>query len=181
MRANSTSFRWLPFPLWQFGRVEQTLCNFSREIEVVQLLYVKWKLVSRNYVTILMFWSYFLFFSWLVYLKNLCFTSLESIYHIRSIKYVKLFSLNFRHNEDGSYSYGYEAADGSFKLETRYPDGRVKGKYGYVDIHTGELKVSSVFIKGQESINEVANTTCFQLILGWKILWQLFQYLRFLW
>ena len=74
--------------------------------------------------------------------------------------------LNFRHNEDGSYSYGYEAADGSFKLETRYPDGRVKGKYGYVDIHTGELKVSSVFIKGQESINDVANTTCFQLILG---------------
>jgi len=45
------------------------------------------------------------------------------------------------HNEDGSYSYGYEAADGSFKLETRYPDGRVKGKYGYVDIHSGELKV----------------------------------------
>ena len=49
--------------------------------------------------------------------------------------------LTFRHNEDGSYSYGYEAADGSFKLETRYPDGRVKGKYGYIDIHTGELKV----------------------------------------
>ena len=79
-------------------------------------------------------------------------------------------SLNFRHNEDGSYSYGYEAADGSFKLETRYPDGRVKGKYGYVDIHTGELKVSSVFIKGQESINDVSLATCFQLILGWKIL-----------
>ena len=49
-----------------------------------------------------------------------------------------------RHNEDGSYSYGYEAADGSFKLETRYPDGRVKGKYGYVDITTGELKVSPI-------------------------------------
>jgi hypothetical protein len=46
-----------------------------------------------------------------------------------------------RHNEDGSYSYGYEAADGSFKLETRYPDGLVQGKYGYVDIDTGELKV----------------------------------------
>ena len=75
-------------------------------------------------------------------------------------------SLNFRHNEDGSYSYGYEAADGSFKLETRYPDGRVKGKYGYVDIHTGELKVSSVFIKGQESINDVSLATWFQLILA---------------
>ena len=48
-----------------------------------------------------------------------------------------------RHNEDGSYSYGYEAADGSFKLETRFPDGRVKGKYGYVDIHTGKLKVNT--------------------------------------
>eukprot|EP00096_Caligus_rogercresseyi_P004815 TRINITY_DN1933_c0_g1_i1.p1 TRINITY_DN1933_c0_g1~~TRINITY_DN1933_c0_g1_i1.p1 ORF type:complete len:592 (-),score=130.82 TRINITY_DN1933_c0_g1_i1:177-1952(-) len=44
------------------------------------------------------------------------------------------------HNEDGSYTYGYEASDGSFKLETRYPDGRVQGKYGYVDIN-GEQKV----------------------------------------
>ena len=55
------------------------------------------------------------------------------------------FCSTFRHNEDGSYSYGYEAADGSFKLETRYPDGRVKGKYGYIDIHTGELKVKCFF------------------------------------
>lgn len=38
-----------------------------------------------------------------------------------------------RHNEDGSYSYGYEAADGSFKIETKAADGSVKGKYGYVD------------------------------------------------
>ncbi|XP_040570636.1 uncharacterized protein [Lepeophtheirus salmonis] len=44
------------------------------------------------------------------------------------------------HNEDGSYTYGYEASDGSFKLETRYPDGRVQGKYGYVD-DNGEQKV----------------------------------------
>merc|ERR1711874_624887 len=36
-------------------------------------------------------------------------------------------------NIDGSYIYGYEAADGTYKLETRYQDGRVKGKYGYVD------------------------------------------------
>ncbi len=49
---------------------------------------------------------------------------------------------NSRHNEDGSYTYGYEAADGSFKLETRHPDGRVEGKYGYLDIHTGELKAT---------------------------------------
>ncbi|XP_063705952.1 uncharacterized protein LOC134835032 [Culicoides brevitarsis] len=38
-----------------------------------------------------------------------------------------------RHNEDGSYSFGYEAADGSFKIETKYPNGEVQGKYGYVD------------------------------------------------
>ena len=48
----------------------------------------------------------------------------------------------YRHNEDGSYTYGYEAADGSFKLETRYPDGLVQGKYGYID-ENGEVKVRS--------------------------------------
>ena len=41
-------------------------------------------------------------------------------------------------NEDGSYTYGYEAADGSFKLETRKPNGEVFGKYGYID-GNGEL------------------------------------------
>lgn len=44
-----------------------------------------------------------------------------------------------RHNEDGSYSYGYEGADGSFKIETKYPDGEVYGKYGYVD-DTGKTR-----------------------------------------
>lgn len=44
-----------------------------------------------------------------------------------------------RHNEDGSYSYGYEAADGTFKIETKYPNGEVYGKYGYVD-DTGKLR-----------------------------------------
>ncbi|KAJ6637816.1 Endocuticle structural glycoprotein SgAbd-9 [Pseudolycoriella hygida] len=38
-----------------------------------------------------------------------------------------------RHNEDGSYTYGYEGADGSFKIETKLATGEVKGKYGYVD------------------------------------------------
>ncbi|KAG5674152.1 hypothetical protein PVAND_004136 [Polypedilum vanderplanki] len=38
-----------------------------------------------------------------------------------------------RHNEDGSYTYGYEAADGSFKIETKAANGEVKGKYGYFD------------------------------------------------
>ncbi|KAL0275683.1 UNVERIFIED_CONTAM: hypothetical protein PYX00_003471 [Menopon gallinae] len=37
-----------------------------------------------------------------------------------------------RHNDDGSYSFGYESADGSFKIETKYPNGEVVGKYGYV-------------------------------------------------
>jgi hypothetical protein len=44
-----------------------------------------------------------------------------------------------RHNEDGSYSYGYEAADGSYKIETKQPTGEVVGKYGYVD-DTGSLR-----------------------------------------
>jgi len=38
-----------------------------------------------------------------------------------------------RHNDDGSYTYGYEAADKSYKIETKYPSGEVYGKYGYVD------------------------------------------------
>lgn len=46
----------------------------------------------------------------------------------------------FRHNEDGSYTYGYEAADGTFKIETKLPTGEVKGKYGYVD-DVGKVRV----------------------------------------
>lgn len=46
-----------------------------------------------------------------------------------------------RHNEDGSYTYGYEGADGSFKIETKSASGEVKGKYGYVD---AEGKVKTV-------------------------------------
>lgn len=44
-----------------------------------------------------------------------------------------------KHNEDGSYSYGYEAADGSFKIETKHATGEVVGKYGYVD-DTGNVR-----------------------------------------
>uniref|UniRef100_A0A182TCK6 Cuticle protein 6 n=1 Tax=Anopheles maculatus TaxID=74869 RepID=A0A182TCK6_9DIPT len=44
------------------------------------------------------------------------------------------------HNEDGSYTYGYEGADGSFKIETKLATGEVKGKYGYVD-ENGKVKV----------------------------------------
>lgn len=42
-------------------------------------------------------------------------------------------------NDDGSYTYGFEAADGTFKIETRDVNGNVKGKYGYVDAN-GDLK-----------------------------------------
>ena len=43
------------------------------------------------------------------------------------------------HNDDGSYSYGYEAADRSFKIETKFANGEVHGKYGYVD-DSGNLR-----------------------------------------
>nr|XP_027226002.1 uncharacterized protein LOC113818068 [Penaeus vannamei] len=42
-------------------------------------------------------------------------------------------------NEDGTYTYGFEAADGTFKLETRDEEGNVKGKYGFLN-EFGELK-----------------------------------------
>ncbi|XP_024938086.1 uncharacterized protein LOC107265046 isoform X2 [Cephus cinctus] len=45
-----------------------------------------------------------------------------------------------RHHEDGSYTYGFEGADGSFKIETKLPTGEVKGKYGFVD-DTGKVRV----------------------------------------
>ncbi|KAI5750035.1 hypothetical protein M8J76_012308 [Diaphorina citri] len=44
-----------------------------------------------------------------------------------------------RLNDDGSYTFGYEAADGSFKIETRDVEGNVKGMFGFVD-ENGELK-----------------------------------------
>lgn len=36
-------------------------------------------------------------------------------------------------SDDGSFTFGYENADGSFKEETRRPDCIVIGKYGYID------------------------------------------------
>ncbi|XP_026272670.2 mastermind-like domain-containing protein 1 [Frankliniella occidentalis] len=44
-----------------------------------------------------------------------------------------------RVNEDGSYTFGYEAADGSFKIETRDVLGHVKGMFGFID-EKGQLK-----------------------------------------
>ncbi|XP_034944959.1 uncharacterized protein [Chelonus insularis] len=45
-----------------------------------------------------------------------------------------------RHNEDGSYTYGFEGADGSFKIETKSASGEVRGKYGFVD-DSGKVRV----------------------------------------
>lgn len=42
-------------------------------------------------------------------------------------------------NDDGSYTFGYEASDGSFKVETRDVAGNVKGMFGFVD-DVGRLK-----------------------------------------
>lgn len=44
-----------------------------------------------------------------------------------------------RVNNDGSYTVGYEADDGTFKIESRDVLGNVKGTYGYVD-ENGDIK-----------------------------------------
>merc|ERR1712038_1152812 len=38
-----------------------------------------------------------------------------------------------RQNDDGSYTFGYEAADGTYKIEKRLTNGSIMGKYGYID------------------------------------------------
>lgn len=42
-------------------------------------------------------------------------------------------------NDDGSYTIGYEADDGSFKIESRDVLGQIKGTYGFVD-EGGQIK-----------------------------------------
>ncbi|XP_020711603.2 uncharacterized protein LOC105692178 [Athalia rosae] len=42
-------------------------------------------------------------------------------------------------NDDGSYTFGYEAGDGSFKVESRDVLGNIKGTFGFVDAE-GEIK-----------------------------------------
>ncbi|XP_058063323.1 uncharacterized protein LOC131213321 [Anopheles bellator] len=42
-------------------------------------------------------------------------------------------------NHDGSYTVGYEAEDGTFKIESRDVLGNVKGTYGYIDAN-GDIK-----------------------------------------
>ncbi|XP_053678797.1 uncharacterized protein LOC128729168 [Anopheles nili] len=52
---------------------------------------------------------------------------LEIIKHIRKV------------NQDGSYTVGYEAEDGTFKIESRDVLGNIKGTYGYIDLN-GDIK-----------------------------------------
>ncbi|XP_055617177.1 uncharacterized protein LOC129762700 [Toxorhynchites rutilus septentrionalis] len=44
-----------------------------------------------------------------------------------------------KYNTDGSYTVGYEADDGTFKIESRDVLGNIKGTYGYIDEH-GEIQ-----------------------------------------
>lgn len=53
-------------------------------------------------------------------------------------------------NDDGSYTIGYEADDGSFKIESRDVQGNIKGTYGFVD-DDGEIKRVSYSTKNTSS------------------------------
>ena len=49
-------------------------------------------------------------------------------------------------NEDGSYTFGYENADGSYRAENRDVNGYITGRYGYIDANgklqeTGKLSL----------------------------------------
>lgn len=72
----------------------------------------------------------------MVFVGLACSSSLAQKQHTTPVPILKQIN---RHNEDGSYSYGYEAADGSYKIETKAATGEVKGKYGYVD-DSGNLR-----------------------------------------
>lgn len=56
-----------------------------------------------------------------------------------------------RVNADGSYTFGYEAEDGTFKIESRDVLGNVKGTFGFID-DAGEIKRVSYSANNQSSI-----------------------------
>ena len=63
-----------------------------------------------------------------------------------------------QHNEDGTYTFGYESADGSFRVENRDIDGFVSGKYGYVDLNGqlqefGKFKMNNFFFDSELTIS----------------------------
>lgn len=43
-------------------------------------------------------------------------------------------------NDDGTYTFGYENTDGTFRAENKDANGLVTGKYGYID-QNGQLQV----------------------------------------
>ncbi|XP_034827114.1 uncharacterized protein [Maniola hyperantus] len=64
-----------------------------------------------------------------------------------------------RLNEDGSYTIGYEANDGTFKIESRDVLGNVKGTFGYLD-DDGEIKRVTYTSSGDSTpVPVTTNTT----------------------
>lgn len=61
-------------------------------------------------------------------------------------------------NDDGSYTYGYEASDGSFKVETRDVAGNVKGMFGFVD-EAGRLKRVSYSASNSSGFQAAGSTS----------------------
>jgi hypothetical protein len=48
-------------------------------------------------------------------------------------------------NEDGSFTFGYENSDGSFRMENRDASGFVVGRYGYIDINGKTQEIGPIF------------------------------------
>ncbi|XP_045447769.1 mucin-5AC-like [Melitaea cinxia] len=63
-----------------------------------------------------------------------------------------------RLNEDGSYTIGYEANDGTFKIESRDVLGNVKGTFGYID-DDGEIKRVTYSSSGDSTPVPVSTST----------------------
>ncbi|XP_041984660.1 uncharacterized protein LOC121737153 [Aricia agestis] len=63
-----------------------------------------------------------------------------------------------RLNEDGSYTIGYEATDGTFKIESRDVLGNVKGTFGYID-DDGEIKRVTYTSNGESTPVPVSTST----------------------
>ncbi|KAF4524050.1 hypothetical protein B566_EDAN017529 [Ephemera danica] len=67
-----------------------------------------------------------------------------------------------RVNDDGSYTIGYEAEDGTFKIETRDSHGNVKGMFGFLDAN-GHIKrvayATSNSTDSPEDLNTVSGLT----------------------
>ncbi|XP_063707704.1 uncharacterized protein LOC134836429 [Culicoides brevitarsis] len=61
-------------------------------------------------------------------------------------------------NADGSYTIGYEAEDGTFKIESRDVLGNVKGTYGYID-ENGEIKRVSYTANNATGLKTVSEDT----------------------